>query len=263
MKTLIILSLLFAPLLSFGQSDYNTYLGYADTANIRLNRNIISTLQFELQDDGKWVKFAEERYNVNGLPVSVALFRPDGKTEEKKEFTYDEHGCIREIDTYEPDHYSIMYKDGIPDSTKTNEHTEKSKFETTTTGQITRITEYIYSSIGNDSTAIWTTLVEYYPDRQVRKKIKLSNFKKDTDEIQYFDPTGCLSRTEYKKQMFSIVREDYIFNDDKSEMKEIQYNADSTIFETIVHKYLHHLEVEKQIPLTHSLFTGNTTRKAD
>ncbi len=249
MKTLFTLAFLTIPLLSFGQFDYEIYLQYADTANRRLNKSIISATEYEVQD-GNRVKTMEEQYNTEGLPVSIASFRPDGKTQEKKVFTYDEHGYIKQVDSYKPDNYSVMYRNDVPDSTKTNDHTGKCVFETNESGQITGYTDYVFSSIGSDSDALWRTVIEYYPDNQVKRKVRISAFRGDTEEISLYDPAGRLSQTIYLKRMFSYVRVDRIYASDNSEMTEIKYKEDSTPLDTVIHKYANGREVERTDPST-------------
>jgi hypothetical protein len=97
---------------------------------------------------------------------------------------------------------------------------------------------------------LWKTLLQYNPNLTIRKKIKLQGEKKDTVEVEYFDTLGISTNTTQNISGLRTTKILYEWNKDKTEMKELHYENDTSVFTTIIHRYKNNKEYERIDPST-------------
>lgn len=152
----------------------------------------------------------------------------------KKEFAYGPSASITNIETY-----------------KGKKHDSSTEFETNQSGQITTYTDYVYSSYDGEKTFVWKTIIEYNSSRKVKRIIKLQGHKRDTSQVDLFNDKAIKIRTLMNMGGLRTVKIEYSYNSDSTEMLEKHYEDDTTIYNTITHKYRNKREIEK-IDLTTS-----------
>ncbi|MCW3086140.1 MAG: hypothetical protein JWP12_3506 [Bacteroidetes bacterium] len=233
MKKLIPVLFFLTALQAFGQFDYELFQQYADKSSMQQNRSIISVTELQLQDDGKWAKTLVQEFNVQGLPTMLVQLDEKGGESEKKEFQYDTNGQISKIEYY-----------------KGGNHFNSTEFKVDENGQVTSYADYVYSSSDGKKMDLWKTYLEYNSNKSIRKIIKTQSNDKDTTEINCYDTLGALTRSVWHMSGLRTTKIEYVWNKNRTEMKEMHYENDSSVYTTIIHKYKDNKEIEKTDPST-------------
>lgn len=92
-------------------------------------------------------------------------------------------------------------------------------------------------------------MLEYNPNGTLKRTIKLEG-NKDTVEIDFYDTNGVLTKSLWNQEGLRTTKILYLWNQDSTEMKEVHYENDSTIYNTITHKYKSGKEIQKIDPVT-------------
>lgn len=108
----------------------------------------------------------------------------------------------------------------------------------------------MYSSYDGEKMFLWQTLLEYNPNGTIKKSIKLEGDKKDTVEADFYNTNGVLTKSLWHQGGLRTTKIVYLWNKDSTEMKEVHYENDSTVYNTIIHKYKGGKEVESTDPVT-------------
>ena len=235
MRNILFILTIFSFLPALGQFDYELYKQYSDSISTQQNRQLISQTEFQLMEKDSLVKNSFIQFNAQGLPVLLIQYDLDGSESEKKEFVYDPNGQLSNIETFHKD-----------------KHHGTSDFEMNKSGRIISYTDYTYSSLNGEKIFLWKTFLKYYPNGAMEKSIKLEGDRKDTVEINYFDPSGNISKAIWNRSGLRTRKIEYVWNKSKTEMKENHYENDTTIYTFIEHKYKDNKEVERLDPSTSS-----------
>jgi len=91
------------------------------------------------------------------------------------------------------------------------------------------------------------TFIEYYPDKTIKKTINIKT-DADTSKVNYYSTSGELVKSIWKIQGLRTTKIEYLWNKDKTEMKENHYENDTSIYSTVIHRYRNKKEVERIDP---------------
>ena len=218
---------------AFGQFDYELFQQYADKSTRQQNISINTVTELQLLVDGKWVKTLVQQFNAQGLPTTLVQFDQQGGETEKKEFLYDPNGQISKIESY-----------------KGGNHFSSTEFNVNENGQITSYADYVYSSLGGEKMDLWKTYLNYNFNKTLKKIIKTQSNHKDTTEINFFDTLGVPVKSLWNQGGLRTTKIEYVWSKNRTEMKEMHYENDTSIYTTVTHKYKDNKEVEKIDPST-------------
>jgi hypothetical protein len=234
MKTLSSIISAFITLQTFGQSDYELLQSYLNKPE--QNKLVASITELHLQNNKTWKKNYVQQFNLQGLPTLLIRYGEKDEELEKKAFIYDNKNHISKMETY-----------------KGGKHQGTAAFETNSSGQVISCTEYVYSSYDGEKMFLWKTIFDYYPNHAIEKSIRVEGkTKQDTVEINFYDTSGVKTKSLWNMGGLRTTKIEFIWNNDKSEMKELHCENDTTIYTTIVHKYKNSKEVERMDPSTSS-----------
>ncbi|WP_442794933.1 hypothetical protein [Pelobium manganitolerans] len=233
MKKLLPIIFLLTTLQTFGQFDYELFQQYADKSTRQQNISINSVTELQLQDNGKWTKTLIQQFNNQGLPTMLIQLDQQGGESEKKEFIYDTAGQISKIEYY-----------------KGGNHFSSTEFKVNEKGQITSYSDYVYSSLGGEKMDLWKTYLEYNSNKTLKKIIKTQSNDKDTTEINFYDTLGVPTKSLWHQGGLRTTKIEYVWSKDRTEMKEMHYENDTSIYTTVIHKYKDNKEIEKTDPST-------------
>ena len=205
-----------------------------DTTGSYLMRNVISVTEYKKIDTSKWEKISFETFTPLGLPLLSIQFDEQGKEKEKQIVGYNPSGILINI---------ITYKNGkMTDTMETKQDSS---------GKITFAREFVYSSADGKKIPVKDTYFEYYSNGKLKKRTELSGYPSDTNSIYYCDTSGIATRTNWRSSPgLRTTQIDYLWNSERTEMKELHHQSDGTVYNTIVHKYKNNLEIEKIDSLT-------------
>ena len=173
-----------------------------------------------------------QRFNSHGLPTSLIQYDRQANEAQKKEFIYDSVGNISKIEGY-----------------KNGTHDETTEFDINSLRQIISYTDYVYSSYDGEKMLVWKTMLEYNPNGAIKRTIKLEG-NRDTVETDFYNAHGVLTKSLWHQEGLRTTKILYLWNQDSTEMKEVHYEDDSTIYNTITHKYKGGKEIQKIDPVT-------------
>ncbi len=233
MNKLLLTTFLLTSLQTFGQFDYDLFQQYGDKNTRKQNSNLNAVTELQSEDNKNWTKTSYLQFNSQGLPTTITQYDQQEKETEKKEFMYDNNGQISKIESYKGDN-----------------HFGTAEFEVNISGQIISYTDYVYSSSGGEKMFVWETFLNYNPNQTIREKIKLQGYKKDTVETNFYDTFGMPTKTLQNMSGLRTTKIEYIWNKDKSEMKELNYENDTSVYTTVIHKYKDNKEIERTDPAT-------------
>ena len=228
MTNLFLIIFIFISVQVFGQYDYELFQQYADKRVKQNNIKLNTITELQLQDDGKWVKTAFQQFNTQGLPVTIIQYDQQAAEGEKKEFIYNMTGQISKIETY-----------------KGGNHFGSAEFEVDTSGQISSYIDYGYSSSSGEKMFLWKTYLEYNQNQTIKKTIKVEGDEKDTTQINFYDTLGIPTKSLLHQGGLRTTKIEFIWNKDKTEMKELEYENDTAVYSTIIHKYKDNKEFER------------------
>jgi len=223
--------LLLTSVQGFAQFDYDMFKNYTEVTTQERNKKLISTTEYQ-QDKGQWIKTSLQQFNSHGLPTTLIQYDQQANEAQKKEFIYDSVGNILKIEGY-----------------KNATHYETTEFDINSSKQITSYTDYVYSSYDGEKMLVWKTMLEYNPNGTLKRTIKLEG-NKDTVEIDFYNNHGVLTKSLWHQEGLRTTKILYLWNQDSTEMKEVHYEDDSTIYNTIKHKYKGGKEIQKIDPVT-------------
>lgn len=233
MKKLLPILLLLTALQAFGQFDYELFQQYTDKSTRLQNISINSVTELQLQDDGKWAKTLVQQFNDLGLPTIFVQLDQQGVESEKKEFFYNTAGHISKIEYY-----------------KGGNHFSSTEFNVNKNGQITSYSDYMYSSLGGEKMNLWKTYLDYNSNKTIKKIVKTQSLDKDTTEINFYDTLGIPTKSIWHQGGLRTTKIEYVWSKDRTKMKEIHYENDTSIYTTVTHKYKDNKEIEKIDPST-------------
>jgi hypothetical protein len=235
MTVLKLLSAIFlmTSLQAFGQFDYELFQQYADSSMRQQNIKIKRITELQSEDKNKWIKTSYQELNLQGLPKELVQYDQQENKAAMKQFLYDSNNHILKTETY-----------------KGNNHEETTEFEVNAAGQITSYTDYVYSSADGEKLLVWKTYIDYNFNNTINKKIQLEGDNKDTVEVDYYDTLGVQTKTIQNRSGLRTTKIEYVWNKEKTEMKELHYENDSSVYTTITHKYKNQKEIERLDPST-------------
>jgi YD repeat-containing protein len=217
---------------AFSQFDYELFENYNKGLTKEHNKKLISVIEYQ-QDKNQWTKTSLQQFNSLGLPTTLFQYDQKGQEIRKKEFIYDSTGQISKIESYE-----------------SGKHEQSTEFKLNTFGQIILYSDYVYSSYDGEKMFLWKTIIEYNSNKTIKKIVKLEWPKEDTVEINFFDISGIKTKAIWNHEGLTTSRIEFIWNNDSTEMKEVNYDHDFKPYNTIVHKYKGKKEIEKTDPST-------------
>ena len=232
MNKLLLTVFLLTSFQAFAQFDYDLFKSYTQKTTQERNKEIINVTEYQ-QDKELWIKTSLQQFNLRGLPTTLIQYDQHGKEAHKKKFVYDSVECISKVEGY-----------------KNGTHEETTEFQVNSSRQIISYTHYVYSSYDGEKMLVWKTILEYNPNGTIKKTVKLEGDKKDTVEINFYDTAEILTRSLWNQGGLRTTKIEYIWNKNKTEMKEVHYENDSTAYNTITHKYIDGKEIEKVDSLT-------------
>ena len=218
-----------------GQFDYDLFEQYADSSVRQKNIKVKSVTELQSEDKNHWIKTSYQQFNLQGLPIKFVQYDQQGNEAAIKQFDYDTNQQISKIETY-----------------KGSKHDATTEFEINAAKQITSYTDYGYSTLNGEKLLIWKTFIDYNSNNTIRRKIELEGDAKDTVEIDYYDSLGTQIKSIQNRSGLRTTKVIYAWNSDKTEMKELNYENDSSIYNVIVHKYKDKKEIQKIDSLTSS-----------
>ena len=221
-KTLLIIFLLF-PHFIYSQFDYETFKSFK--AKQEKNKSLKSIFAFEIKGKNERQMISKIYFNQVGLPDSIIQFR-EGTKYIKKIFQYG-NGQISKIETF-----------------RKGELDETTEFDLDEKRRIKNYTEYVYSSYDGKKLVTFKTILHYYQNGNIRKKIKLRGHRLDTNTVSTFHEDGRPLFT-YYSNTGKTVKKAFVWNDDLSEMKELNYEKNNTVYDTVLHFYKNKLEIKR------------------
>ena len=232
MSKIFLTILLLTSFQAFAQFDYDLFKTYTEVTTQQRNKKLISATEYQ-QDKGQWIKTSLQQFNLQGLPTTLIQYDQQGKEVQKKEFVYDSIENISKIETY-----------------KNGTHEETTEFEINSLRQIISYTDNVYSSYDGEKMLVWKTMLEYNPNKTIKKTIKLEGDNKDTVEVDFYNTNGILTKSLWHQEGLRTTKIVYVWNHDSTEMKEVNYENDSTTYNTITHNYKNGKEIKKIDSLT-------------
>jgi YD repeat-containing protein len=224
MNRLLFSTFFFMSLQSFGQANIPLFQQSSNKKSNKLN----SVTEFQLQSTGNWTKTSFQQFNTQGQPTTIIQYNEQGLEAEKKEFIYNHQGQILKTDTYK----------GV-------NHYGSTEFEIDTSTQIISFSDYVYSSLNKEKIFLWKTFLEYNLNKTIKKTIKIEGYKKDTSQINFYDTLGLPTKSLFHEMALRTTKTEFVWNKDRTEMNEIQYENDTTVYSTIIHRYKDNKEIER------------------
>lgn len=221
----IILTLLLVYGHTFAQFDYELFESYSSKEKKLLNSHLVSVTEVEQDELDRWNKKSFTAFNKDGLPVLFIRYNDQGNEDEKKEFLYDDKGHISKIKTN---------RYGSP--------VQSTEFTTDHSGKIITCTEYLLTPENIIAMIFSKTWVKYYAAGTMSRVVKLQWREMDTARIDYYDEAGVKISTINREMLPNIIRTEYKWNGDKTEMKEINHKEQGET-DTITHTYKNNKEV--------------------
>ena len=232
MKNLfLILILLTNSIQVFGQNKNELFKPNDIISEHSVEKKLKSMTEFQLQENGKWTKTMISRFDNKGLTTIIIGFDKGGNEIEKNVFRYDTILNLKKME---------HYKDG-----KLFESKEYLVFPN---GEITYQAEFVYSTYDGSKIDLWKTYYYYNTNKTLKETIKTMENDKDTTEIKYYDTLGIITKTIFKKATYRTTKIEYTWNEDKSEMKEMNYQNDTSVYYTVIHKFKDKKEYERIDP---------------
>jgi hypothetical protein len=210
---------------AFAQFDYDMFKSYDNSVAKLANRKINSVTEYQLQKGGAWLKVMFQQFNLSGLPDALIQYNEKGEPGERKDFVYDSKGQILKIESY-----------------KGKKHSETTEFEFNVSGEMVAYSIFVYSSLNGEKMLFRKAAMEYYSNKVIKKKIEMDG--KDTSEVNFFDDRGQLTRSLMNEGGLRTKKIIYVWNKDKTIMKENHYENDKTIYSVITHKYKNGNEIQ-------------------
>ena len=235
MRVILATFLLFISGQTFAQFDYELYISMTTSNSLFQNKRFTRVTEFRSEKKGSRTKLSEQHFLKEGFPSSIIGFDEQGQITDKKDFLYESTNRIKSIETYK--------------NTKLYSSTE---FETNQLGQILSCTEYVYSSFDNEKLFLWKTFIDYNSNGTLKKTIKLESDKKDTTEVVFYDKYGIKTKEIWNKSGLRTRKIEYVYSNDSTEMLQKEYENDTTIYNTVTHKYKNKKEIERIDPTTSS-----------
>jgi len=214
----------------FAQFDYQIFQEFSNPIIKQQNSKLISVTELQLADRNNWLKISYQEFNPDGLPNKLIQYDKANIEIRQMHFYYSDEGEISRIETYEG-----------------KKHNGSTEFKLNASGQVVLYTEYIYSSLDSKKLLVGKTFIEYYPDKTIKKTINIET-DADTSKVNYYSTSGELVKSIWKIQGLRTTKIEYLWNKDKTEMKENHYENDTSIYSTVIHRYRNKKEVERIDP---------------
>jgi hypothetical protein len=234
MKVLLSTFLFLISVQTFAQFDYDHYINLTTSESLLQNMKFSSITEFQSEKKGNKTKLSEQQFLKDGFPSTITQFDQQGQIAEKKEFIYEQPtNRIKSIETY-----------------KNNKLQSSTEFELNHSGQILSYTDYVYSSLDGKKLFVWKTFLDYNLNGTLKKTIKLEGDNKDTTEIVFYNGYGIKTKELWNEGGIRAKKIEYTYNNDSTEMLQKEYENDTTIFNTVIHKYKDKKEIERIDPAT-------------
>jgi len=214
----------------FAQFDYQIFQEFSNPIIKQQNSKLISVTELQLADRNNWLKISYQEFNPDGLPNKLIQYDKANIEIRQMHFYYSDEGEISRIETYEG-----------------KKHNGSTEFKLNASGQVVLYTEYVYSSLDSKKLLVGKTFIEYYPDKTIKKTINIKT-DADTSKVNYYSTSGELVKSIWKIQGLRTTKIEYLWNKDKTEMKENHYENDTSIYSTVIHRYRNKKEVERIDP---------------
>jgi YD repeat-containing protein len=214
----------------FSQNAYELFESYNTEFLKKQNSKIISVTGFRNLNDSPQKIISYKEFSPAGLPTKIVEYDENSIELRTIEFIYTSSGQPSMINTFQ-NGKKFTTTEFYYDSVKILKYFK----------------EYVYSSLDGNKMLLWKTDFEYYHNKKSKTILKLEVSdvlpKQDTVEIIFFDTSGVKTKSYFDMTGYRQTRI-YKWNQDKTEMTEYDYNADS-LQSTILHKYKGEYEIER------------------
>jgi hypothetical protein len=207
-----------------------------DTTNRDLFRKVVSLTEYGTDKDSSWKKSSYVEFNKNGMPTKMIRYGNSGGESEKQLFIYDAVGKPASDSTY-----------------KGGKLFSSTDYNYDLSGKLTSLFESVYASLDGEKLPTRKIFLEYYSNQKLRKKSTLEFGKEDTTNIDFFDSSGFKRESILHESGLRSTKIIYNWNQDRTEMKEAEFENDSSVYNTIVHRYKNNKEIERLDSLTSGL----------
>ena len=230
MQKFLTFFLLLSTLSSFSQSDYDLFESYNSEFLKKQNSKIKSVTGFRSLKSGLLKINSYKEFSDFGLPTKIVEYDENSNELRTLEFIYTSFRRPFLINTFQ----------------KGKKFTT-SEFHYDSTKSLQYFKDYVYSSLDGQKMLLWKKGYEYYSNKKVKTimKMEVSDIlpKQDTMEILYFNTGGIKTKSYFDMAGFKQYIT-YQWNQEKTEMKECEYNGD-TLEKTTIHKYKGEFEIER------------------